>query len=103
MNRRLIITESDFARQKLVSGRYVPPDPNSPQCHDTIRAWLKKCSETHVDCPGSEASPLPKRVINVGSEEQEPHLYESNGETGTWDNVESSLGRRIKSYIDSAF
>jgi hypothetical protein len=93
----LITIESEFARQQLVSGRYVHPNPNSPQCYSFIRAWLNNCSEAHADCPGLEGAPLPKRVINVGSREplQEPYLYESEGEIGTWITLSHRWGGAI--------
>ncbi|KAJ8130723.1 hypothetical protein O1611_g2903 [Lasiodiplodia mahajangana] len=54
----------------------------SPRALKTIRAWLDNCQAHHSLCSeGKDVDPvLPTRIIDVGNEEVEPCLYESNGE-----------------------
>ncbi|KAK0702640.1 heterokaryon incompatibility protein-domain-containing protein [Lasiosphaeris hirsuta] len=50
---------------------------------DLARLWLDDCARNHKSCRiGS--SPLPKRVLHVGSDEAEPRLHISCGEQGKY-------------------
>jgi len=54
--------------------RTVEDDPSSPACIDLARRWIEDCISSHPCCCTFK-SPLPKRVVDVGSEEVEPRLY----------------------------
>jgi hypothetical protein len=49
-----------------------------------LKAWLEKCDENHPNCVAKE-SPLPTRVIDVGSCEDDPiKLYHTQGENAKY-------------------
>ncbi|KAL0253472.1 hypothetical protein SLS55_010451 [Diplodia seriata] len=59
-----------------VSLRNVHEDPRSPECVDVARGWLRDCLENHSRCKECAAieQTLPTRVIDVGTECQDPRL-----------------------------
>ena len=57
-----------------------------------VSKWLKKCLETHHGCP-KQLSPLPSRIVEVGSETQDPFLYVSHGEAGSWLSLSHCWGK----------
>ena len=49
-----------------------------------MRDWISTCNSEHENCSppaGKNGSRLPSRVIDVGTENEEPHLHISNGES----------------------
>jgi len=59
--------------------RTVENDTSSPACIDLARQWIEECISSHPCCRAPK-SPLPKRVVDVGSEGGEPRLYLSQKE-----------------------
>lgn len=57
--------------------------PWSGQRQNLARAFLEDCLANHATCSYAE-SPLPTRVIEVGSTTRDPYLYTSNGDTGPY-------------------
>jgi len=49
--------------------RHVPLDPHSEGCFNLINNWVKHCTESHPRCVITGESDLPKRVIYVGSDD----------------------------------
>jgi len=51
-------------------------------CIPLINIWIAECCHTHPPCQRQPLSPLPSRVIDVGSENpnKDPWLYETHGE-----------------------
>ncbi|KAL2355488.1 heterokaryon incompatibility protein-domain-containing protein [Cryomyces antarcticus] len=62
------------------AGRDVSVDSSSKECLKLAENWLLDCAMNHPKCRPVYESPLPTRVIHVGSKDQEPYLYESKGE-----------------------
>ncbi|TGO61200.1 hypothetical protein BCON_0029g00430 [Botryotinia convoluta] len=58
------------------------PDLRSETNFSIARNWIKTCSEDHDECPDMDEKPLPTRVINVGSDDQEPFLVPTNHQMG---------------------
>ncbi|KAE8449464.1 hypothetical protein EG329_008072 [Mollisiaceae sp. DMI_Dod_QoI] len=63
--------------------RPLSEDSSSEGCFDNGSRWLRKCLETHDKCP-KQISPLPNRVVDVGSDTRDPFLYVSKREYGSW-------------------
>ena len=51
---------------------------------DLARKWIQQCVSSHKTCSNFASTPLPTRVIDVGSDDREPHLYEPHGEEGVY-------------------
>ncbi|CZR66340.1 uncharacterized protein PAC_16241 [Phialocephala subalpina] len=49
----------------------------SPKAVDKIRQWLDDCLDTHRSCPRRCTPELPRRVLNVGTENSPVRLYQS--------------------------
>ncbi|KAF4625917.1 hypothetical protein G7Y89_g12246 [Cudoniella acicularis] len=67
----------------LFTWRPLSDDSSSDSCFAVASKWINNCLDTHKDCP-NHLSPLPTRVIDVGSQTREPFLYISNGQKGPW-------------------
>src|SRR5271154_931870 len=63
--------------------RPLSEDSSSDGCFEIASKWLQKCLDTHDECP-KQLSPLPSRVIDVGSDGRDPFLHISKGECGPW-------------------
>ena len=61
-------------------------DMRGENCLWLIHKWISECESGHSGCQSQLLTPLPHRVIDVGSEHlnQNPRLYESNGELGQY-------------------
>ena len=61
--------------------RDVAQDPGTPSCLDVATQWLHDCLGTHQRCREAIGlnPKLPKRVIDVGDENESPRLFETNG------------------------
>lgn len=66
--------------------RSVELNPSSPASFLKVDQWLRDCEQNHADCNASTNSPLPTRVIQVGSGtgSQEPCLRSSKGQYGRY-------------------
>ncbi|KAF2657844.1 HET-domain-containing protein [Lophiostoma macrostomum CBS 122681] len=63
----------------LSPGTHISADPASDGCLEKARTWLQQCSQEHEVCGSAQAkNSLPTRVIDVGSPDQNPRLYETN-------------------------
>ncbi len=90
----------------VVTGRYIGLDPSS-EAHFRLAAhWIEDCVKNHVECSlvytpslPSEVlqyrSPLPTRVIDVGSADgsRSPFLYESDNQLGTYVTLSHRWGK----------
>lgn len=49
---------------------------------EIARSWIMKCGIEHIECAAPTTSPLPTRIIDVGSMDTDdlPRLYQTNGE-----------------------
>jgi hypothetical protein len=63
--------------------RPLSEDSSSDGCFEIASEWLQICLDTHDECP-KRLSPLPTRVIDVGSDRRDPFLYISKDEPGRW-------------------
>ena len=59
-------------------------DSASDECVQLAASWIKKCAESHQDCLHLDHTPLPTRVIHVGSDLEEPFLYISKQENAEY-------------------
>lgn len=50
-------------------------DSSSNECIELAHFWIQDCIENHRECHYGENTPLPTRVVNVGSDTLEPYLY----------------------------
>ena len=68
--------------QNEISRVPLAEDPFGSSCMQKARVWLQDCIHGYSECK-SEPSPLPTRVVDVGSGllGATPHLYVSKGET----------------------
>ncbi|PMD24517.1 HET-domain-containing protein, partial [Hyaloscypha hepaticicola] len=65
-------------------GRQVSSDSASDECVQLAASWIKNCAEFHQDCLHLDHTPLPTRVIHVGSDLEEPFLYISKRENAEY-------------------
>ncbi|KAF2110863.1 heterokaryon incompatibility protein-domain-containing protein [Lophiotrema nucula] len=49
-----------------------------------IKRWLWACNESHSSCNLPKSTPLPTRVIDVGSPNVQPRLYTTSGESARY-------------------
>ncbi len=59
-------------------------DSSSDECTELAASWIKDCAENHKDCLQFDKTPLPTRVIAVGSDLEEPCLYASKKEDANY-------------------
>ena len=61
------------------------PDPNCATCLEHYAGWYRTCETEHSSCRvAANPLPLPTRVIDVGSSDQDPFLCVSNNRNGKW-------------------
>jgi hypothetical protein len=65
-------------------GRQVSSDSSSDDCIQLVASWIRNCAESHQDCLRLKHTPLPTRVIHVGSDLEEPYLYVSKQEDANY-------------------
>ncbi len=60
--------------------KHVPTDSSSGECFETIRHWLQSCVQSHRACQSTGSRLLPKRVIDVGRDDEhiKIRLHESD-------------------------
>jgi hypothetical protein len=65
---------------------YVALEPWSPSSARKAKTWLDNCSMNHAGCFRDRIrTPLPTRLVDVGSSNQDPFVYEiTAGECGTY-------------------
>ncbi|PVH85736.1 HET-domain-containing protein [Cadophora sp. DSE1049] len=64
---------------------------------------MNECLGDHNDfCPASTMSPLPSRVIDVGSTEVPPKIVISNGSPGRWLALSHCWGTKVRFVLDSS-
>ena len=76
----------------IFNWRPLSDDSSSDGCFTIASKWLKKCLDTHNECP-KQLSPLPTRVVDVGDESQDPFLHISRGKSGTWLSLSHCWGK----------
>jgi hypothetical protein len=59
-------------------------DSSSDECTKLAASWIRDCTENHKDCLQFDQTPLPTRVIAVGSDLEEPYLYSSKKENANY-------------------
>jgi hypothetical protein len=64
--------------------RHVAPDPLSTNAMTLAVEWLTECLHSHPDYQASQEAQLPTRVVDVGCRGENPRLYITNGEKGTY-------------------
>ncbi|PTD08508.1 hypothetical protein FCULG_00012415, partial [Fusarium culmorum] len=58
------------------TGKHVQSQVDSEITWEMVRGWIQDCVDNHEDCKSeSEDRPFPTRLIFVGDNESEPHLY----------------------------
>jgi Heterokaryon incompatibility protein (HET) len=70
-------------------------DSSSDKCLQRALEWLKTCLTDHPLCQLAAKSPLPTRVVQVGSEGKSPFLYESNGENSRYAALSHCWGKNL--------
>jgi hypothetical protein len=81
----------------LIRNRPVNQYTMSPKCLSMVLDWTQTCLRYHVDCAYSSMRPLPTRVIDVGpsNDSQDPFLYTSDGEQGSWIALSHCWGKAL--------
>jgi hypothetical protein len=70
-------------------------DSSSDKCYDLASFWIRDCIDNHRDCDRIECTPLPTRVIDVGSENNEPRLYVSKQENAKYTTLSHCWGSKV--------
>lgn len=80
------MTEYNDSYSGRLLSRDIAKDPGTPGCLRVAAQWLKDCLETHKRCQKAIGlNPrLPTRVVDVGSREHHPHLFQTKGERGNY-------------------
>ncbi|KAG4436194.1 hypothetical protein IFR05_008322 [Cadophora sp. M221] len=68
----------------VFNGRGISSSSSSDESFALLSKWIETCRRSHPLCSWSHDNPLPTRVVDVGSEYEDPFLFESNGATGEW-------------------
>ncbi|KAH6683453.1 heterokaryon incompatibility protein-domain-containing protein [Halenospora varia] len=79
----------------MIYGRPVDSRSDSDSSLNTLSTWIDTCKSEHKICSWDEESVLPARVIDVGSEDQDPRLVTTNGETGSWVTLSHCWGGQV--------
>ncbi|CZT52324.1 uncharacterized protein RSE6_13634 [Rhynchosporium secalis] len=79
-----LCTSDDSSLNSLLRARHLDLSSNSDTCFRILAKWIKRCKDDHPQCLWSSNHILPTRVIDVGSETEDPFLFESSGATGEW-------------------
>lgn len=69
---------------EVFNGRGINSSSSSDESFSLLSKWIETCKRSHPLCSWTHDNPLPTRVVDVGSESQDPFLFESNGATGEW-------------------
>ncbi|KAL2076233.1 hypothetical protein VTL71DRAFT_1176 [Oculimacula yallundae] len=94
-------SDSHLAKRNLVHGRPIPKFADSEACIDLIRNWTHECLTDHADlCPVS-ISPLPTRVIDVGSATVSPRVVVTKGAIGRWVALSHCWGTKVRFILES--
>ncbi|OAA54558.1 Ankyrin repeat-containing domain protein [Niveomyces insectorum RCEF 264] len=82
---RVCTTADDPLAAKLPY-RLVESDCSSEGSFGTIKRWLKSCLQRHDEFCQYHLSPMPTRVVHVGTEEskENPRLVVTGGQLGDW-------------------
>ncbi|EJT73345.1 hypothetical protein GGTG_10189 [Gaeumannomyces tritici R3-111a-1] len=91
------VEEGDNYSYNRLYERDVPDSAASQDCLDTIRYWLKDCSERHPKCrAATRSSALPTRVIDIGNlPDDTPILYISHGEKAPYATLSHCWGGHV--------
>jgi hypothetical protein len=68
----------------LVWARKTHEDVTSEEFFELIDSWMDECKGDHPECMQRNDMVLPSRVIDVGSEGNDPYLFIAGGQTGRW-------------------
>lgn len=60
-----------------------------------MKRWINRCQVSHPDCAWPRDNVLPTRVIDVGSDLEEPFVFESLGTKGEWATLSHSWGGKV--------
>lgn len=71
------LTDSPPKWPIIGAGRPLKSDSSSDECIELAASWIRDCTENHKDCLRLDQTPLPTRVIAVGSDLEEPYLCAS--------------------------
>ena len=75
-------------------------DSSSPEVFQLVNVWLKGCVKSHKECnrtPDGTRLRLPGRLIDVGSDTQDPFLFqseESSAPYGSWVALSHCWGKK---------
>ncbi|KAK0101141.1 hypothetical protein ONS95_012877 [Cadophora gregata] len=76
--------DHDDPLSAIFTARSIDCSSDSENCLGLLDRWIKSCQAEHPECIWSKDHILPTRVIDVGSEDNDPFLFESNGAKGEW-------------------
>jgi Heterokaryon incompatibility protein (HET) len=71
--------------------RNISEDSSSLECINLARLWVEECVESHKSCR-VESPLLPTRVVHVGSDDSEPRVFLSNGQSARYTTLSHSWG-----------
>ena len=85
--------------QAIQHGHHYTGSPFATDSIQRIHNWLETCSKGHRFCGRTQKPILPSRLVDVGNDEQAPHLHETTeGDIGDyiclsyrWGTVENML------------
>lgn len=99
----IAITEADDLASSLIIGRPPVPIVNSKRAFEEARDWLAECRH-HKSCPSQHDTLLPKRVIDLGSENHSgpSRLFETEGISGSYATLSYVWGNSIIGVTTSA-
>jgi hypothetical protein len=81
----LTLSEHKISQWPGLIGLGKPSDPSADEGFLFFKDQMENCTTNHTKCRNGDEPTLPKRVLDVGAEEQDGiKLYESNGEHGKY-------------------
>jgi hypothetical protein len=84
--------------RKVAIARGTCPDPASSTTLALLIRWLDDCKTRHKECKRTTLkSPLPTRVIDVGTKDSDPFLYTSLGENADYITLSYAWGGDVVS------
>ena len=99
--RALTVNEVD----KFIAGRVMATESPSDAHFNVARSWFNDCKFNHAECRGDTAEPpeLPKRIIDVGNDQQSPRLIIGAGKTAQYATLSHCWGRSptVKTKLES--
>ncbi|PQE24455.1 heterokaryon incompatibility protein [Rutstroemia sp. NJR-2017a BBW] len=92
---------------KRINGKQIghfPPvdDLGSEENFGIAREWIQNCIETHTHCSPVEDKILPTRLVDVGSEGNDPRLVQTSGLKGKYLALSHCWGGSISNCLTSA-